>query len=250
MSKDAPAPLDHLSSRLRKELFAFTGAFLYNEISLGRVPLEPIAAFIPVAVEEARGAMAEGHIDGFTAWWKQSHEASLAVHRALYNKSGAYTLATPSGDREMREGFEDVGLTEADIAPSPERWHPTVRENAARYVAAYFIDPENPLPARHRRFKTGADLSILGGLPKRLPAHELAARIATRLTAEGQPNRLDYRLRTRRGKGPHYPTALVEAVAEEMSVSVATARRRMVEGEFELPLDLTFVLRSPRNPKG
>ncbi len=114
---------------------------------------------------------------------------------------------------------------------------------AAEYFGAHYIKPKSPLG---RDFRVGPDLVLDSGVPARLPADEEAVRIARRLTALDNPDRLNYRMKLLRGDGPYISSALLEDVAAEMNTTTSSARRNLLKGGFELPEDLTYVRASPR----
>lgn len=245
----------------QRELYSFCGALIFKLLQVGLLDAPAVVGMIRDAIEEARTVFTERGMIEFKRWWEDEGQFANAVEATVIDGDSYSVLDIQDtrGGKQLKEFEHDWGaagrvvhvytipevdpLPESELGESPDYWRHRLRQRAAEYVGAHFIEPRSPLG---RDFPVGPDLILESGIPTRLPADEEAVMIANRLTGLGNPDRLHYRMKLLRGDGPYIPATLLDDVAAEMSTSTATARRNLVKGGFELPEDLTYVLTSPR----
>lgn len=245
--------IGRFSAEFRRELYAFVGPLVYVLLKEGELGVEDVVGLILEAIGEAREVFRDKGWLAFKAWWEaegawadrvewtvvtgEELPSSVVLHEVLD------VPALLLDDQTLHVSVPAVPLPTGDLEPDPARWRHRIRQRAAEYVGAHFIEPKGPIG---RDFPVGPDLLLSGGVPRGLPAYEEAAKIARRLTSMESPDRLDYRMKHLRGGGPYFPQALLDAVAVEMSTSAPSVRRNLIKAGFELPEDLVYVLSTPR----
>lgn len=140
------------------------------------------------------------------------------------------------------------------MPPPQERWPAVIRLKVCEYIHRFKIDPypgTDDIGTYEFGFESHENppsLEFAAGVPKESDPVQQAYRVAVALTREGADGRENYRLKRRREGGPALPNTLVQAVMDELQVTRTRARELLVESGFQLPRDLTYIVRKDGLP--